>query len=104
MFQISITDGESSRTTTGEGESLVANVPLTSAQKNDLVTFCEVAKAGDFDADDTAIISDILSALQTGDASWDNVAKDAVARLVTLILADVDISGVITAIETAEGE
>lgn len=53
-------------------------------------------------ADDIEIITDILAARVAADASWGTEGKDAVKRLVNLIIADADISTVISAIAALE--
>jgi hypothetical protein len=83
---------------TGEESS---SVSVDSTQRTLLDNTLVNLGAG-YAADDEQILSDINAAIASADASWDATGKDAVKRLVTLILADADISTVVSAIAALE--
>lgn len=79
-----------------------ADASFTSTMQTAFKNFMTEALADGMAADDIEILSDILVALAANDASWGASHKDAVKRLVNLIILDTDISSVISAIAALE--
>lgn len=79
-----------------------ADASFTATMQTAFKNFMTEALADGMAADDIEILSDILVALAAGDASWGVSHKDAVKRLVNLIILDTDISSVISAIAALE--
>lgn len=75
---------------------------FTSTLQTAFKNLMALTEADGLAADDISIISGILTALATADASYGASHKDAMARLLVLILVDTDISTVISAIAALE--
>lgn len=80
----------------GSRSSLILDATNKATLQNLLTIIPSIA------ADDKTIFSSITTAIADADASWDTTGKDAVKRLVDLIIADTDISSVVTAIAALE--
>lgn len=79
-----------------------ADASFTSTLQTAFKDLMALTEADGLAADDVSIISGILTALAAADASYGASHKDAIARLLVLILADTDISSVISAIAALE--
>ena len=79
-----------------------ADASFTSTLQTAFANLMSTTEADALTADDVEVVSGYLAAIAAADASLGTTQKDAMQRLLALIIADEDISSVITAIAALE--